>query len=134
MRNDNEIPRLGPLETLLLRTIWTRQSATVRELIDSGEIEGAYTTVMTTLDRLHKKGLLDRTSEGRAFRYTPALTRDEFNGHNVRTAIRKLLGSASPTPALSFLVDAVSDHDAKLLDSLEEAIERKRRELRGEGN
>jgi predicted transcriptional regulator len=135
VRNDHELPFLGPLEMHLLRTIWARQSATVRELIDSGEADGAYTTVMTTLDRLHKKGLLERSAEGRAFRYTAALLRDEFNGHNVRNAIRKFLGGASPSPApLSFLVDAVSEHDAKLLDSLEEAIERKRRELRGEGN
>jgi len=118
----------------LLRAIWKRHNSTVRELLDSGEIDCAYTTVMTTLDRLHKKGLLERAAEGRAFRYTAALTRDEFDGHNVRNAIRKFLGAASASPApLSFLVDAVSEHDANLLDSLEKAIEDKRRELKGEG-
>jgi predicted transcriptional regulator len=133
MQHDSDLPRLGPLEMHLLRAIWKRHTSTVRELIDSGEIDCAYTTVMTTLDRLHKKGLLERTAEGRAFRYTAALTRDEFAGHNVRNAIRKFLGAASTSPApLSFLVDAVSEHDAKLLDSLEKAIEDKRRELKGE--
>ena len=134
VQNEFELPRLGPLETQLLRTIWDRQSATVRELVDAGEIDCAYTTVMTTLDRLHKKGILERVAEGRAYRYTPALTRDEFDGKNVRHAILKFLGGASPSPApLSFLVDAVSEHDAKLLDSLEQAIEQKRRELKEEG-
>ena len=134
VRNDAELPRLGPLETQLLRAIWDRSSSTVRELIASGEIDCAYTTVMTTLDRLHKKGLLDRVAEGRAFRYTAALTRDEFDGCNVRNAIRKFLGGANPSPApLSFLVDAVTEHDARLLDSLEQAIEQKRRELNGDG-
>jgi predicted transcriptional regulator len=117
----------------LLRAIWKRRNTTVRELIESGEFDYAYTTLMTTLDRLYKKGLLERTAEGRAFRYTAALSRDEFDGHNVRNAIRKFLGGASPSLApLSFLVDAVSEHDAKLLDSLEKAIEAKRRELNGD--
>lgn len=131
MHHDSDIPRLGPLETHLLRAIWKRQSCTVRELIDSGEIDCAYTTVMTTLDRLHKKGLLDRQAEGRAFRYTAVLTRAEFDRHKVRNAILNFLGGNSAAPApVSFLVDAVSEHDAKLLDTLEQAIEQKRRELR----
>jgi predicted transcriptional regulator len=117
----------------LLRAIWTRRTTTVRELIDTGEFDYAYTTLMTTLDRLYKKGFLARTAEGRAFRYTAVLSRVEFDGHNVRHAIRKFLGTASASPApLSFLVDAVTEHDTRLLDSLEEAIEKKRRELRGE--
>jgi predicted transcriptional regulator len=131
--NDSDLPRLGPLEMHLLRAIWKRRNSTVRELIESGEFNYAYTTLMTTLDRLYKKGLLERTAEGRAFRYTAALSRAEFDGHNVRNAIRKFLGGASPSPApLSFLVDAVSEHDTKLLDSLEKAIEAKRRELNGD--
>ena len=131
MHHDSDIPRLGPLETHLLRAIWKRQSCTVRELIDSGEIDCAYTTVMTTLDRLHKKGLLERQPEGRAFRYTAALTSAEFDRHKVRNAILKFLGGDSAAHApVSFLVDAVSEHDTNLLDTLEEAIEEKRRQLR----
>lgn len=132
VRRRSDIPRLGPLEMRLLRTLWARPSATVRELIETGEIDCAYTTVMTTLDRLHKKGLLEREAEGRAFRYSAALTRAEFEGNTVRNAILNFLGGSNVAPApLSFLVDAVSEHDAKLLDSLEKAIEQKRRELKG---
>ena len=58
--------RLGPLEFELLQSLWARGSATVRELLADGSIALAYTTVMTTLDRLYKKQLLDRVSEGRA--------------------------------------------------------------------
>src|SRR5436190_16402858 len=61
--NDSDLPRLGPLEMHLLRAIWRRRDTTVRELIESGEFDYAYTTLMTTLDRLYKKGLLERTSE-----------------------------------------------------------------------
>src|SRR3954467_4117703 len=63
--------QLGPLEQELLRVLWTRGDATVRELIEVSAVDGAYTTIMTTLDRLYKKGLLERSPEGRAFRYRP---------------------------------------------------------------
>src|SRR5690242_11062953 len=84
--------RLGPLETQLMRLLWQRGATTVRELLESGEITGAYTTVMTTLDRLYKKGLLDRTPEGRAFRYAPRQSKQEFKGQLLRRAIGQLLG------------------------------------------
>jgi len=122
--------RLGPLEAQLLRMLWQRRNGTVRELLDSGEVSVAYTTVMTTLDRLHKKGLLDRIAEGRAYRYSPRQTQHEFNGAAVRRAISELLGASNSTNApLSFLVDAVTEHDRALLDELQRMIEKKRREL-----
>jgi len=66
---------LGPLEERLLESLWTRGNATVRELIEAECHDLAYTTVMTTLDRLFKKKLLSREAEGRAFRYVPLVTR-----------------------------------------------------------
>jgi predicted transcriptional regulator len=127
--------RLGPLEVQILRYLWQCGSATVREVLDSGEVVGAYTTLMTTLDRLHKKGLLARRPEGRAFRYSPRQTEQEFNGEIVRGAILHMLGSADSASApLSFLVETLSEHDSGLLDELERAIERKRRELETEEN
>ncbi len=132
MSFDLSNPRLGPLENELLRLLWQRGDATVRELMDEG-FAGAYTTIMTTLDRLHTKGLLLREQEGRAFRYRPAMTRAEFDGHHVRGAIAKLLDGIKPQHApLSFLVDALGERDAALLDRLEQEIERKRRELKRE--
>jgi predicted transcriptional regulator len=125
--------RLGPLEDELLRLLWTRGSATVRELIDTGKIEGAYTTIMTTLDRLHKKGLLNREPDGRAFRYAPAQTEQEFNGAIVQNAIQHMLGAVHHSSApLSYLVEAITKHDRNLLDELERQIERKRKELNGD--
>jgi predicted transcriptional regulator len=124
--------RLGPLETQLMRLLWERGDATVRELLDSGQITGAYTTFMTTLDRLFKKGLLDRTPEGRAYRYSPRQTREEFKSALLSRALSAMLGDASADP-MSYLVEAVSEHDSSLLNDLELAIERKRRALRKRG-
>src|SRR5271169_2241346 len=67
--------QLGPLEERVLEALWRRGPATVRELMEGGYHDLAYTTVMTTLDRLFKKGVLTREAEGRAFRYTARFTR-----------------------------------------------------------
>jgi predicted transcriptional regulator len=122
---------LGPLEQQLLQALWARGTATVRELLEDQKVTQAYTTVMTTLDRLYKKRLLERVAEGRAFRYSPRQSADELRRVAVVEGIRQLLGSseASSLP-LSYLVEALSTHDAQLLDELQVLVERKRRELK----
>ena len=124
---------LGPLEERLLEALWNRGRATVRELVhESGPCRDlAYTTVMTTLDRLFKKHLLARESEGRAFRYTPRLTREQLHREAAGAAFRQLLdANSSPTLPLSYLVEVVTERDAQLLDDLQALVEAKRRELR----
>jgi predicted transcriptional regulator len=125
--------QLGPLELRLLSALWNCGSATVRELLQDGEIKLAYTTVMTTVDRLYKKHLLYRTIEGRAFRYSPRFTQAELERAAVGETVRQLLGSGAATALpLSYLVEAVSEHDARLLDDLQRLLDEKRRELRSE--
>jgi predicted transcriptional regulator len=123
--------QLGPLEQRLLEALWERGNATVRELIDGGCGDLAYTTVMTTLDRLFKKNLLNREAEGRAFRYSPRLTRQELHRESAGEAFRQFL-DASPASSLplSYLVEILSERDAQLLDDLRQVVEAKRRELR----
>jgi predicted transcriptional regulator len=122
---------LGPLEERLLEALWQRGDATVREVVDSACPDLAYTTVMTTLDRLFKKKLLSRQAEGRAFRYSPRCTREELHREAAGQALRQLL-NASPASSLplSYLVEIVTEQDAHLLDELRQAVETKRRELR----
>jgi predicted transcriptional regulator len=122
--------RLGPLEQRILDGLWARGSATVRELLENDYQDLAYTTLMTTLDRLFKKGFLTRSEEGRAYRYTPRLSREELHREAASHAVRQLL-DASPTSnlPLSFLVEILTERDAQLLDDLGKLVERKRREL-----
>jgi predicted transcriptional regulator len=122
--------QLGPLEQRLLDALWTRGSATVRELMEDGYQDLAYTTVMTTLDRLYKKNVLMREEEGRAFRYTPRLSREELHREVAGQAFRQLLdASPASTLPLSFLVEILGERDAQLLDDLRKLVEKKRREL-----
>jgi predicted transcriptional regulator len=126
---------LGPLEERLLEVLWARGHATVRELIDEHCHDLAYTTVMTTLHRLFKKKLLARETEGRAFRYSPLVSREQLHREAAGEAFRQLL-DASPAPLLplSYLVEIVTARDAELLDNLGELVEAKRREIRASGS
>jgi predicted transcriptional regulator len=129
------VRQLGPLEQGLLEALWLRGTATVRELLQDSYQDLAYTTVMTTLDRLYKKNLLTREAEGRAFRYAPRVTRQELHWEVAGEAFRQLL-DASPAASLplSYLVEILTERDAQLLDSLREVVESKRRELRDGGS
>ena len=118
----------GTLELRVLDALWRRPNgASVREL--QGEFpKAAYTTLMTTMDRLHRKGVLDREKTGRAFVYRPRHSREELETAAAARAMSALLGHGHAQPILSWLVDTVSQHDAGLLDELERLVQAKRRE------
>jgi predicted transcriptional regulator len=117
----------GTLELRVLEALWTRGSeATVRDLLDTFP-NAAYTTLMTTLERLHRKGVLDRRKDGRAFLYRPVNSRDEMETGLVARSLEPLLRGSSAQPILSCFVDEVSRHDERLLDELERLVREKRR-------
>jgi predicted transcriptional regulator len=101
--------RLGPLEQRVLDALWTRGGqARVRDLRPAFP-QIAYTTLMTTLDRLHRKGVVARALDGRAFAYRPRCTRAEA--------------------VLSCLIDEMGTLDAEALDALERLVQERRRAL-----
>ena len=121
---------MGPSEQRLLRILWARGDATAREVVGDENVKVAYTTVMTTLDRLYKKRVLTRVSEGRAFRYKPRFTQEEMQRALAGQLMRQLLGTGANTKLLlSFCVEAVSEHDVALLDELQQLIVEKRQSL-----
>ena len=114
----------------MLDALWARGSATVRELVDGGCEDLAYTTVMTTLDRLFKKGVLTRSEEGRAFRYAARFSREEFRQEAAGHAFRQLL-DASPGSSLPLVVSGGNSGRTGCATArrLAKLVERKRREL-----
>src|SRR3977135_3170173 len=74
---------LGKLERQVLDEAWQRREVSVRDIFLAFEERIAYTTLMTTLDRLFRKQILDRRKDGRAFFYAPAVSREEFE-HGIR--------------------------------------------------
>ncbi len=88
----------------------------------------AYTTVMTTVDRLFAKELLTRTRQGKRYQYRPAMTRQEFCRVMAQEVLESLPDLGRET-ALALLVDRVSEADEEELASLEALIRAKRKEL-----
>ena len=83
---------LGPLEQRVLELLWQRPGRrSVREVQAALGGELAYTTVMTTLDRLYKKGLLERRRDGRAYRYAARSTRAAFAAGLLRRSLDRSL-------------------------------------------
>ncbi|HZT74502.1 MAG TPA: BlaI/MecI/CopY family transcriptional regulator [Terriglobales bacterium] len=69
---------LGALEAQVMEVLWAQGEANVREVAQRLARPLAYTTVMTTLDRLYKKGLLERHKRDRAFQYLPRMSREAW--------------------------------------------------------
>jgi predicted transcriptional regulator len=112
------------LELRVLDALWARaDAATVRDL-EPAFAAVAYTTLMTTLDRLHRKGVLLREKSGRAFVYRPRLSRDQLLSSVAGDALAAILGSraAELRPMVSFFVDAVRREDKDVLDALDALI------------
>jgi len=120
---------LGALERKVMALVWRQSEVSVRKARAQLGSSVAYTTVMTTMDRLFKKGLLARHKVGRAFVYRATATRGELEGAVATELVQSLLqrGGSEPLPVLSSLVDAVSNRDRRLLDDLERLIREKRR-------
>ena len=88
---DGTAPRLGDLERAVMEHLWTHEESgggalTVREVHDTvgAPRDLAYTTVMTVLDRLAKKGLVRQERTGRAYRYRPAASREDLTARALR--------------------------------------------------
>jgi predicted transcriptional regulator len=131
--NDEPAPQpLGPLEVAVMEILWSRGECVVRDVVDRIGRPLAYTTVMTTLDRLYKKGLLERRKCERAFLYRPRLTREEWDHKRTGDFVAGFLNSTKPGRDLliSCLVEAVGQHDERLLDELERKIQARRQELK----
>ena len=106
--------------------MWAEGDSNVRDVADKLDRPLAYTTVMTTLDRLYKKGLLERRKLDRAFIYSPRLSRQQWE----RQRAGQMVAGFSGELLISCFLDEVG-RDAKLLDELERKIRLKREELRG---
>lgn len=80
----------GDLEAVIMDRVWDHHApVTVREILEELQRDRAiaYTTVMTTMDNLHRKGWLTRVKDGKAYRYTPVATREESSARLMREAL-----------------------------------------------
>nr|WP_298325853.1 BlaI/MecI/CopY family transcriptional regulator [Haloactinopolyspora sp.] len=120
--------RLGELERVVMDQLWAFEGpATVRQVHDalSRTRDIAYTTVMTVLDRLARKGSAEQLRDGRAYRYRPAVSREELTAELMHQALDTVDGS-DRTLALLRFVDSATPDDAEALRAALAELEQRR--------
>ena len=107
--------QFGDLEAVIMDRLWQRgRPALVREVLDDLREDRplAYTTVMTVMENLYRKGWLRRDRDGRAWRYEPTSSRSAYTAALMSDA---LATSTDRRVALAHFVLQMSPHDAALL-------------------
>ncbi|MCK6537514.1 MAG: BlaI/MecI/CopY family transcriptional regulator [Verrucomicrobiae bacterium] len=121
-------PALGELETAVLDVLWSSPTAlSVREVLTHVRRRPplAYTTVLTVLDRLHGKGVVVREKEGKAYHYSPRVTREAWFGERAARALAGAAPGRDEAVLLAFL-DSTERVDPQLLDKLSALIAARR--------
>jgi predicted transcriptional regulator len=128
---ESSLEQLGSLESQLMERIWARGEITVRDLHAELAPRLAYTTIMTTLDRLFKKGLLNRRKVGKAFYYAAKLNEQQYKERLTQHFFGMVLQDGKDSGVvLSGFVDAVSETDWEMLEKLDQLVKAKKRALR----
>ncbi len=124
--------RLHDLEVEIMDIVWSRKLrrfpvSDVLAVLETRR-EVAYTTVMTTVARLHEKGLLSRERDGKRYLYSPRGDREAFLQATAREVFESL-GAPAGRESLALLVETVSSADSSALDELERLIQLRRKEI-----
>jgi predicted transcriptional regulator len=122
---------LGSLESEVLAILCETGGGSVRDVCRRLSRPLAYTTVMTTLDRLYKKDLLLRSKEGRGFLYVPRLAGHIQKAQAVAPAVQAQT-VVTRVALISYLLDAVGNYDEALLQELEKTIAARRQQFERE--
>jgi predicted transcriptional regulator len=126
----DKTPALGELEIAVLRALWAAAEPMDARGVLAGLAARGITlsTVQATLERLHRKGLLARGKEGRAYRYSSAVSQTRLIGTLIRE-LTEQLAAGELEPVISGFVELVGDERPELLDRLEaEAAEQRRKD------
>ena len=115
------MPAIGDLELQVMRRVWARREpVTVRDVL--GDLQRdrdiAYTTVMTVMGNLEKKGWLRRHADGRAYRYEPLISAEEYSAGLLRQALE---ASTDRPAVLMHFIEELSADEAR---AIEEAYRR----------
>ncbi len=125
------MPALGDLEVQVMRAIWARGGpVTVRDVLGDLRAERplAYTTVMTVMGNLRKKGWLRRHDEGRAYRYEPLVSAEEYSAGLMRQALAA--STDRPAVLMHFLGELSAEETAALEDAYQRLARQRRSQVR----
>lgn len=116
----------------VLEQLWQLGSGDVRAVhmaLSKGR-DNHPNTVQSALERLFRKGLLDREKQSHAYIYTPRLTREELAARLIDETLQRVKGS-EPLPMLAAFVDLAMGQDPAVLDELEQLLKARRAEQTG---
>lgn len=115
---------LGDLEMQVLEELWVQRCGDVRAIHAalSGARDNHPNTVQSALERLYRKGLLEREKQSHAYVYTPRLNRAELAARLIDETLQ-WVRAAEPMPALAAFVDLAAEHDPRALDELERLLQ-----------
>jgi predicted transcriptional regulator len=118
----------GSAELSVLEVLWEKGALTGREIYEEVRLskELAYTTVLTVVGRMVKKGSIKRKKSDSMYMYEPALKKPEFERQAASVVIKGII-AMSPSHAVSAFVDVLSQYDARKLDEIMKIIEEKRK-------
>lgn len=123
---------LTAVEQQIMEVLWSKQQASVREIADefNKSKKTAYTSVQTMCKVLHSKGLVEFHKQGRAFVYTPTISRQQAQSNALSHLLNQFFSSSPQVLAEHLLqTDTLDESD---LDALQAAIDLRREQ--GEGN
>src|SRR3954451_10639692 len=126
-RKQQPPPALAATEAKIMEEVWRQGEATVRQVLEAsnkGSKQRAYTTVMTIMNRLDKKGLLKRRRHGRTDVYIPKMTREEYRERRAQAEIGALVDEFG---------DLALAHFARQVEALDRERLRDLRRLAGGG-
>ncbi len=103
-----------PLELECLKALWSISEGTVHDVRKAmgGKRDLAYTTVMTILDRLEKRGGVSRLKRGRSFVYAPKISRDELRKIAVKDLVDRFFEGSEASLARHLNDAAISSPKA----------------------
>ena len=120
---------LGALQAAALDALWnSEQWLSVRDVRArlGRRRPPAYTTILTVMTRLHDQGVLVREKRGRAFFYTPRVSREQWLGERAARELASGVGPPNQAVLVAFL-DSAEQADPALLDRLSDLISERRR-------
>ncbi|MEW6233746.1 MAG: BlaI/MecI/CopY family transcriptional regulator [Candidatus Omnitrophota bacterium] len=124
---------LAKLETLVMKEVWKRGRATVHEVRDALDEKRnlAYTTILTTLRNLEKKGFLEHELEGRSHVYTPKIDEKTVEASSISNLLYSLF-DGSKVKLVQALFEAEPLTKEEYEDLKQAILDRKKRESRHE--
>ncbi|WP_260288310.1 BlaI/MecI/CopY family transcriptional regulator [Peribacillus aracenensis] len=114
----------GPLEANIMEYLWDNDEQSIKSVQQSLEIDKPinFNTVMTVMNRLVEKGILEKRAEGRLSLFRPVQTKAEFLEEQSKKLTENLLDEFGGA-VISHMLDAMKDADQGLIEKLEQKIQ-----------